>query len=486
MPDTLRQKTILGVAWSFAEQFLTRGVNFIIGIILARLLSPTEYGLVGMLGIFIAVSQLFIDGGLASALIRTKNPSEKDFSTVYIINMGLSVVFFFLMFFSAPLIADFYHQPLLKPLARAISLVFIIGSLSSIQGVLLSIRVDFKTKTIISFLTALISGTVGILCAYKGLRVWALVAQTLTASLASTVLTLAFVRWFPRLVFSIESFKRLFSYSSKLLAASLISVIYDNAYPMIIGKRFSAADVGEYSRAGQFPGVANGTIIGALNRVAFPVLSQIQDDDERLIRVYEQYIQFTCFLVFPVLLGLCGCARPLVALLLKEQWIGCVPYMQILCFGLLSNGITLINLNLLYVKGRSDLVLRLEVFKKSIAFAILFISMFFNIKVMCYGQVLYSLIALYLNTIQTKRILDYGFVNQMKVIFPYLAIAGVILAESLLCSHFIGDNWLSLGASLVICPITYYLIHRKAHLYAFDEAKRMVSAHLNKKRNPAA
>ena len=202
MPDDLKQKTIKGVSWSFVEQVLTRGVNFIIGIILARLLSPTEYGLVGMLGIFIAISQLFIDGGLTSALIRTKDPSEKDYSTVYIINMGLSVVFYFLLFFSSPIIADFYHQPLLKPLARAIALVFIIGSISSIQGTLLSIRVDFKTKTAISFFSSIISGCIGILCAYKGLGVWALVAQTLTSAAAGSILTLFFVRWIPKLVFS--------------------------------------------------------------------------------------------------------------------------------------------------------------------------------------------------------------------------------------------------------------------------------------------
>ena len=310
MPDSLKKTTLRGVSWSFVEQVLARGVNFIIGIILARLLSPTDYGLVGMLGIFIAISQLFIDGGLTSALIRTKSPSDKDFSTVYIINMGLSVVFYFLLFFTAPLIASFYDQPLLKPLMRAVALVFVIGSVSSIQGTLLTIRVDFKTKTIVSLVSSVVSGIVGIMCAYKGLGVWSLVAQTLTAALILTILTLLFVRWMPKLVFSTESFKRLFSYSSKLLAASLISTIYDNAYPMVIGKRFSAADVGQYSRAGQFPGIANSTISGALNRVAFPVLSRIQDDDERLLRVYEKYVQLSCFIIFPLLMGICGCARP--------------------------------------------------------------------------------------------------------------------------------------------------------------------------------
>ena len=349
MTEDLKHKTVKGVSWSFVEQILTRGVNFVIGIILARLLSPTDYGLVGMLGIFLALSQLFIDGGLTSALIRTKDPSDKDFSTVYIINLTLSIVFYFILFFCAPIVANFYEQPLLKPLMRAVALTLIIGSIASIHGTLLTIRVDFKTKSYISVAAAIVSGAIGIICANKGLGVWALVAQSIASATIVTILTLAFVRWMPKLVFSKESFKRLFSYSSKLLAASCISVVYDNVYPLVIGKKFTAADVGQYSRAGQFPGIANDTIVGALNRVAFPILSQVQDDNDRLLRVYEKYIQLTCFIVFPLLMGLCGCARPLVSFLLTDKWLACVPLMQILCFSKLLNGVTVINLNLLYV-----------------------------------------------------------------------------------------------------------------------------------------
>ncbi|MBP3199812.1 MAG: lipopolysaccharide biosynthesis protein [Butyrivibrio sp.] len=474
MSDSLKQKTVRGASWSFVEQILARGVNFVIGIILARLLSPTEYGLVGMLGIFIAISQLFIDGGLTSALIRTKNPSEKDFSTVYLINMGLSVVFYFLLFFAAPLIADFYKQPLLKPLARAIALVFVIGSISSIQGTLLTIRVDFKTKTIISLASSIISGVTGILCAYKGLGVWALVAQTLTSAATASILTLLFVRWIPKLVFSKDSFNRLFSYSSKLLAASLVSTIYDNAYPLVIGKRFTAADVGQFSRAGQFPGTANSIIVGALNRVAFPVLSQVQDEDELLLRVYEKYLQLSCFIIFPLLMGICGCARPLVSILLKDQWLECVPLMQILCFGLLTNGITIINLNLLYVKGRTDLVLRLEMIKKSIAFFILFVSMFFNIRIICYGQVLYCFIALFLNTHYTKKILKYPFSEQMKAVIPYFILSLMVLAESLLFSFFIDNDYLVLGFSSLMGAFSYIYLAKTFHLYAYLECKELI------------
>ena len=480
MADDLKQKTIKGVSWSLVEQILTRGVNFVIGIVLARLLSPTDYGLVGMMGIFLAISQLFIDGGLTSALIRTKNPSDKDFSTVYIINLTLSVVFYFLLFFCAPVVADFYDQPLLKPLMRVVSLILIIGSVASVHGTLLTIRVDFKTKSYISIISAVVSGTVGIVCAYKGMGVWALVAQSIASASAITLLTLLFVRWMPRLVFSKESFKRLFSYSSKLLAASCISTIYDNAYPLVIGKKFTAADVGQYTRAGQFPGIANDTIVGALNRVAFPILSQVQDDNERLLRVYEKYIQLACFVIFPVLMILCGCARPLVVFLLTDKWLACVPLMQIICFSKLLNGVTVINLNLLYVKGRSDLVLRLEFIKKSIAFLILFVSMFFNVTVMCYGLVLYSVIAAYLNSFYTKRILGYTFWQQMKSVLPYFFISLIVLAEALLFSRFIGSDVLALVLTVIVCPVTYWLINKMANLYAYREATDLVRSKLKR------
>jgi len=480
MPDDLKQKTIKGVSWSLVEQILTRGVNFVIGIVLARLLSPTDYGLVGMMGIFLAISQLFIDGGLTSALIRTKNPSDKDFSTVYIINLTLSVVFYFLLFFCAPVVADFYDQPLLKPLMRVVSLILIIGSVASVHGTLLTIRVDFKTKSYISIISALISGTVGIVFAYKGMGVWALVAQSIASASAITLLTLLFVRWMPRLVFSKESFKRLFSYSSKLLAASCISTIYDNAYPLVIGKKFTAADVGQYTRAGQFPGIANDTIVGALNRVAFPILSQVQDDNERLLRVYEKYIQLACFVIFPTLMILCGCARPLVVFLLTDKWLACVPLMQIICFSKLLNGVTTINLNLLYVKGRSDLVLRLEVIKKSIAFLILFVSMFFNVTVMCYGLVLYSVIAAYLNSFYTKRILGYTFWQQMMSVLPYFFISLIVLAEALLFSRFIGSDVWALVLTVIVCPATYWLINKMANLYAYREATDLVRSKLKR------
>ena len=470
MADDLKNKTVKGVSWSFVEQVLTRGVNFVIGIILARLLSPTDYGLVGMFGIFIAISQIFVDGGLTNALIREKDASDADYSTVYLVNLTLSAFFYVLLFFLAPLVSAFYDQPLLKPLMRVIALILIISSLSSVQGTILTKRVDFRTKSIISILSSVLSGAAGIICALKGLGSWALVAQSLTSAVVVTVVTLFFVRWIPRLVLSKDSFRRLFSYSSKLLAASLINAVYSNIYPMVIGKRFSASDVGMFTRAGQFPNVANETLISTFNRVAYPILSQIQDDDKRLYNVYDRYIQVFCFIAFPVLLVLCGCSRPVVSLLLTDKWLDCVPMMRIICFSLLPIGMIRINTNILYVKGRSDLALRMEIIKKCIMFAVMFISMFFGLMVMCYGLILNTLIDLYFSSFYTKKILGFPLTRQLKNVFPYFAISLLTFGEALLCTHFISNNLLSILASLLVSTVSYFFLSRALKLYAYTEA----------------
>ena len=483
MSNDLKQKTISGVTWSFLEQILARGINFVIGIVLARLLTPEDYGLVGMLGIFLGLSYVFIDGGFASALIQCKNRTEEDLSTVHLINVGMSILLYAILFICAPFIAQFYDQPLLTRITRILSVSLIIGAFSSVSGTLLSIRIDFKKKAYISIIKSILTGIIAITCAYYGMGVWALVVQGLASAALTTLITIAFVRWFPKTGFSMQSFKKLFSYGSKLLAATLISNIYDNIYSLVIGKTVNAAAVGQYSRAGHFPQLGNGVITGMINRVAFPVLSRIQDDDTRLIRVYDKYIQVSCFLTFPVLLGLCGCARPLVMILLTEKWADCIPLMQILCFAGLLAGTTTINLNLLYVKGRSDLVLKLEIFKKIIAFSIVLITAFFSVTVMCWGQVVYSIIALALNTFYTKKILGYGLFAQLKTILPYLLVGFVILAEALLICHFIPNDWIALSVSVGICGISYIAIHALARSYAFSEAKDYLLSLFHRKDN---
>lgn len=457
MAASLRNQTIKGVSWSFVERFSVQGVQFLLDLIIARILGKEAYGLIGMLAIFMSISQVFIDGGFSSALIQKKDRSEDDYSTVFYINITISILLYLVLYFAAPSIANFYEEPILTSITRIYSLNLIINSLVAVNKVKLTVAVDFKTQSKISFIAAILSGIIGVFCAMNGLGVWSLVAQMLSCAVFNVFLSFYYVRWFPKLVFSLQSFRRLFMFGSKLLIASLISSVYSNLYNLAIGKKFTKSSLGLYTRGDRFAKFPSVNIANILSRVSFPVLSQIQDDDEKLLSVYSKYIKMSAFLVFPMILGLCGVAEPLVRILLTEKWIGAVPMLQILCFAYVWDCIILVNLNLLNVKGRSDLVLRLEIIKKSIAFIIFFITLFFGLEVICWGRAVYSLIAFYLNTIYTKKLLNYGFRKQFKQIAPYLFLSLIIVAESLAFSHFITNSLCSLAFSLTICPLTYVL-----------------------------
>ncbi len=421
--ENLKSKTVSGVLWSAVERFSLQGVQFVINIIMARLLLPVDYGMIGMLAVFLQISQTFIDGGFTNALIQRKDRTEVDFSTVFYFNIIIAFIFYVLIFFSAPLIADFYNMPGLVNVARVIALSLLISSLSAIHKIKLTINIDFKTQSKISLTAALISGIVGIWMAYENVGVWALVTQILINSVLQTILYYFFLHWFPLKIFSLKSFKILFSFGSKLLVSSLIHTVYYNLYSIVIGKRFSAADLGYYTRAEQFAVFPSSNVNSIISRVTFPILSSIQDDDERLASVYRKYIRLASFIIFPLMIGLAVLAKPLIILLLTEKWLGIVVLLQILCLDWMLDHLSIINLNLLYVKGRSDWALRLEIVKKIIATTILFSSIPFGIIGMCWGRVVYALIATYLNTRYTKSLIGLSFTTQIKDIFPSLIIA---------------------------------------------------------------
>ncbi|MBQ0069649.1 MAG: lipopolysaccharide biosynthesis protein [Bacteroidales bacterium] len=451
----LKNKTVNGVIWSFVERFSVQGVVFVLDLIIARLIGPDNYGLIAMLAIFMSVSQVFIDGGFSSALIQRKERSEADYSTVFYINIVISLITYALLFFAAPYIADFYNQPILAPITRVYSLNLVINSLVAVNKTKLTIDVDFKTQSKISFYSAGLSGIVGVTLAFLGYGVWSLVVQALVLAGLNVLLSFYYVRWFPRERFSTDSFKKLFSFGSKLLVANIISALYAKAYDMVIGKKYDKASLGLFSRADKFNQFASSNISGVLQRVSFPVLSSIQDDDERLKRAYKKYMQLSALIVFPLILGMCGIARPMIEVLLGQEWMGCVTMLQILAFAYLWDCVVMVNLNLIYVKGHSDYVLKLEIVKKTIAFIILAVSLFFDLTVICCGRVLYSIIAFYLNTYYTKKLLNYGFFAQLKELSPILFMALVVTAIGLTFSALISNAYLALVASLILCPITY-------------------------------
>tara|TARA_B110000093_G_C12958047_1_gene405809 strand:- start:1183 stop:2640 length:1458 start_codon:yes stop_codon:yes gene_type:complete len=419
MDQSLKDKTVRGLLWSFIERFALQGTQFIIGIIMARFLLPSDYGLIAMLAVFLGISQIFIDGGFSAALVQKRTRTEIDFSTVYYFNIIISFIFYGILYFTAPYISSFYNLPELTIITRVISLNLIISAFSAVARTKLTIDVDFKTQSKVSLSSVLISGSVGVFMALNNYGVWALIAQSILNTLLNTLIIFYFIRWKPIFVFSVDSFKSLFPFGFRLLLSQLIGSIYVNIYSLVIGKKFSSEDLGFYSRADTFSQFPTTSISAILSRVTFPILSSISNDDDYLKNIYTKYLQITGYIVFPVMFLIIGIANPLIELLLTDKWLDTVILLQILCLGFIWEPIGSLNLNLLYVKGNSKLILRLEIFKKTIAIIILIISIPFGLISIAIGRSLYSFIAVIINSYYTGKFLKFNYFRQMKLIAPY-------------------------------------------------------------------
>jgi teichuronic acid exporter len=420
---SLKQKAIKGVIWSTIENFSAKGVQFILGIILARILVPEDYGLIGMIMVFLSISATFIDSGFSKALIQKKNRDEKDFSTVFYFNIAIAVLFYFILFSIAPLIAEFYNQQILISLVRVIGLIVIINSFAVVQRSKFTISIDFRTQTKASFLSIVISGIFGIYLAYSGYGVWALVVQVLIRSSINVGALWYFSKWMPLDGFHYNRFKSLFYFGSKLLLARLLDTIYNNIYLITIGKLFSVAELGYYTRAKQLNDFPSSNITSILQRVTFPLLSGIQDDNIKLKENYRIIIKLSALVIFPLMMGLAALAKPIILLILTEKWINSVWMLQLLCFAGMWYPIHALNLNILNVKGRSGLFLRLEIIKKAVITIVLIVSIPFGIKAMIIGQIFTSIISLGINTYYTNLIISYNLFQQLNDIFGVLIVS---------------------------------------------------------------
>lgn len=467
----LKDKTVKGVIWSSIDRFTTQGISFVFSMLIARMLLPSDYGVIAMLGIFMAISSCFIDSGFGIALIRKKDRSETDFCTVFYFNIVVSCFFYVLLWFASPYIAWFYEMPLLESVTKVWGLNLIIGSLSGIQNAKLSIAIDFKSRAKISVITTLFTGIVGLWLAYHGYGVWALVYQALASAVLRCLLLWCIVRWIPKLIFSWKSFKELFSFGSKLLASSLLSTIYENIYSIVIGKCFSASALGVYSRADGLAQFPSSNITGVLQSVTFPVLSTIQDDEGRLANAYRRFLRLSAFIIFPLMLGLSAVADPFIRLVLTDKWEGAIYLLQIICFSLMWYPIHAINLNLLQVKGRSDYFLKLEVYKKILGVAILCVTIPLGLVAMCYGRVFSSIVCLGLNTYYTKKIIGYGFFEQMKDLAHILLHVLVMYVLVWIVVQCLPRLWLKLIVGILV-GMAYYLIG--AYLMKFDELNELL------------
>lgn len=461
----LKDKAISGVKWNAIGRFSTQGVNFIIGLILARLLSPSDYGVVGMVGIFFAIAQTFIDSGFGSALIRKNDCTDTDYSTAFYFNVIVGLVCCILLWIASPLIANFFNTPILKDLVKVMSLNMFVSSFAIVHGTKLTHAVDFKSQSIVNLLTAVLSGTMGIFMAYKGFGVWSLVFQQLIATVLRVVLLVAITKWFPKRLFSKASFKYLFNFGSKILTASILHTIYANMTTLIIGKFYTAKDLGYYSRGESLATYPSTNITGILQSVTYPVLSKIQDDDEHLIQSYRKLISMTSLVIFFGMFLLAALAKPLIVTLLTDKWLDAVIYLQIFCFAYMFDHICALNLNILYVKGYSNLVLKLEVIKKTISISMILAAVPFGVMAICIARALYTQIAVVINTYYTGKLFGLGYVKQVKDFSKYLIYSIIAVIPAFLITLINVHNVVQLIAGCAFaCLIYYMLLHNDAYL----------------------
>ena len=430
--SSLKQKTISGLIWSFIDNFSKIGIEFIIGIILARILSPKEFGLIGMITVFIAISQAFIDSGFSNSLIRKKDCNQKDYSTVFYFNLVVGVVFYILLYFLAIPISNFFKEPKLIDIIRVLGVVLIISSLSLIQKAILTKRVDFKLQTKISIISSVISGIIAIYMAYSGYGVWSLVWKTIFAALLTTVLLWFWNSWYPLLIFNIKTFKVHFTYGYKLLLTSLINTLYINVYYVIIGKYYSPIDLGFYTRAQQFSNFPSSNITNVISRVSFPILSQLQNEPEKLKIGYQKLIKSTMFMSFVLMIGMAAVAKPLVLTLIGAKWAISISYLQILCFSAMLYPLHALNLNILYAKGRSDLALKIEIIKKLMIIPIVLVALSMGIKAMLFGLIVASVLAYLINGFYSGKLINYSIKEQILDIVPSFIYA-IIMGAFIFC-----------------------------------------------------
>lgn len=416
-----KNRTFVGVAWSAVERFAVQGINFLLQLVIARLLLPSDYGLIAMLVIFLAIAQCFIDSGFGNALIQKQDRTQTDYSTVFYFNIAVGVAMYLLMVLASPFIARFYEQPILQQIILWWGLNLIINSFAIVQRTILTVAINFKLQAIISVIGVVISGLVALYMAYAGYGVWALVVQSLLNSAIGALLLWLLVRWHPSWEFSASSFRSLFSFGSKLLASSLLHTVYTNLYTLVIGKAFNASQLGLYSKASNISKLPSLNITNILNRVLYPVLCEVQDDNSRVTDKFYLYIRLSSLIVFPLMVGLAVVAEPAVLLVLSEKWLPCVPYLQILSIAYMWDPVMNLTCSVLNVKHRSDLMLRAEIVKKVVAIVILVVTIPFGVEIMCYGLLCYSFIDLFIITQYTKRILpEITFFNHVKKILPIL------------------------------------------------------------------
>ena len=456
--DSLKQKAITGVKWTFLDQAGSLGISFLVGIVLARLLQPSEYGLLGMVTVFTAIATVFTDSGFGQAMVRKTDLTEEDKLTAFWFSCGMGILVYISLFISAPWVSVFYKEPQLTDILRITSIPILFSGLLTIPNMIFTREINFKVTTKISFSRAILSGVIGIYMAIMGYGVWALIVQGLVSYAIGVIMFNYYCRWKIKFIFKKNSFHYLWGFGSKMLASNLINTAYSNLYQIIIGKFYSSTDLGQYQRGQSYSGLFSNTLTQVVQRVSFPTLSKMQDDTERLKYGYRKIIKMSMLVSCLGSMALAAMAKPLIVILIGEKWLPAAEYLQIICLGALLYPVHAINLNVLTVMGRSDLFLKLEIIKKIIGTVPIVIGIFLGIKVMLWTGVVSSFLCFAINAHYSEKLINYSFLNQFKDILPFIIvsifIAGLVYCISLLSLTYLWT--IILQASLFFSISFYY------------------------------
>ena len=480
--QSLKDKTVKGVGWSAIDNVIQIGVTFLVSIVLARLLSPDDYGLIGIIAIFTTVCTALINGGFTTALIRKKDATDDDYNTAFITNLGVSIVLYALIFLCSPLIADFFSRGELLALTRVSSLGMIIGALALVQQTHLTKRIDFKSQAKITLIASVSSGIVGIVLAVLGFGVWSLVAQQLMSHCLRTVLLWFVNKWIPSLRFSSKSFHELFGFGWKMMVSSVIDTVWKELYQVVVGKFYSPATLGQYTRSKQFAKLFSSNLTSVIQRVTYPVLSNIQDDKKRMVAAYRKIIKTTMFVTTISMFFLGAISEPLLYCLIGPKWHDAAVYLPLICISGSLYPLHAINLNMLQVQGRSDLFLGLEIVKKAIAIGPLMVGAFIGIMPMLFTNVLTSIIAFFLNSHYSGKFLGYSSWMQVKDVAPSYGIAIIVSLSVYFFKYLPISYWIILPIQLIIGTVTFITLCRVVKMEEYKELSVIRKSYLIKSR----
>lgn len=418
-----RKGVVSNFLWRFAERCGAQLVTFVVSIVLARLLMPEDYGTVALVTVFTTIMQVFVDSGLGTALIQKKDADDLDFSSVFYFNFAVCIILYLLMFFAAPLIASFYNMPELTTVVRVISLTIVISGIKGVQQSYVSRNMLFKRFFYATLGGTIFSAFLGIAMAYAGFGVWAIVAQQLSNTAIDTLILWITVKWRPKLIFSWNRLKGLLGFGWKMLCSALLDTIYNNTRSLLIGKVYSSADLAYYDEGNKFPYLIVANINSSINSVLLPAMSKEQDDKDRLKNMTRRSIMVSCYIMAPLMIGLACCASNVVTIVLTEKWLPCVFFLQIFCITYMFFPIHTANLNAIKAMGRSDLFLKLEIWKKVIGLILLLSTLFISVKAMAYSLLISTMTSMIINSWPNKKLLNYSFIEQMKDILPSILLA---------------------------------------------------------------